>query len=286
MRGWSRSAIANCDRRDCFFGGIVSPTSASVLRLLAILLLLASTLNARAAEPSVGIVSKVENEAEVVSSDGTTTTAVVGTILHMKDELRTGANGRLQVTFRDNTVLTLGEKASVIDRYVFDPDAGVGEAALNATKGALRFATGRLAAIPDKKITVSTPVAALGVRGTEFWFGQIGNTYGALDFKPTVLVSNKAGTVTLSAPRQGTFIVSNSEAPGAPKIWTAEQVKFATESTAMHPGADHHKPSHRGENGPGSENPQYAVASSAAPLALSVAPIAAFLISTNKPVSP
>ena len=43
----------------------------------------------------------------------------------MRDELRTGAEGRLKITFRDETVLTLGEKASVvIDRYVYDPDKG------------------------------------------------------------------------------------------------------------------------------------------------------------------
>jgi hypothetical protein len=42
-------------------------------------------------------------------------------LVHVKDELRTGANARLQVTFRDNTLLTLGEHASiVIDRYVYD----------------------------------------------------------------------------------------------------------------------------------------------------------------------
>jgi hypothetical protein len=36
-------------------------------------------------------------------------------------------------------VLTLGENASVlIDRYVYDPDKGIGETVLQATKGAFR----------------------------------------------------------------------------------------------------------------------------------------------------
>jgi hypothetical protein len=40
----------------------------------------------------------------VISASGAIT-AAVGTPVHMKDELRTGANARLQVTFRDNTLL-------------------------------------------------------------------------------------------------------------------------------------------------------------------------------------
>jgi hypothetical protein len=41
----------------------------------------------------------------------------------MNDQLLTGANARLQVTFRDGTVLTLGENAKVVvDRYVTIPN--------------------------------------------------------------------------------------------------------------------------------------------------------------------
>lgn len=110
----------------------------SLLRVLTVLLVLAPPLIAYAAEAEdparVGFVNKAENEAEIVSASGATA-ATVGTAVHMKDELRTGANGRLQVTFRDNTVLTLGENASVlIDRYVFDPEKGIGETVLQATR--------------------------------------------------------------------------------------------------------------------------------------------------------
>jgi hypothetical protein len=97
----------------------------------------------------------------------------------MNDRLRTGSDSRLQVTFRDNSVLTLGEKANVVvDRYVFDPEKSKGEILLKATQGAFRFAGGRLKQMSDRKITVNTPVAALAVRGTEFWGGPIDRQYG------------------------------------------------------------------------------------------------------------
>jgi hypothetical protein len=88
----------------------------SLLRVFAALAVLASPFGVGGAEEdatSVGVVSKVENEAQVISASGAIT-ATVSTPVHMKDELRTGADARLQVTFRDNTVLTLGEHASIV----------------------------------------------------------------------------------------------------------------------------------------------------------------------------
>jgi len=208
----------------------------SLLRVLAALIVLTTPLIAGAAAQDtdrVGLVNKVENEAQVISASGATT-ATVGTPVHMKDELRTGANGRLQVTFRDNTVLTLGEHASVaIDRYIYDPDHGIGETVLQATKGAFRFATGRIKELKDHKIAVSTPVADIGVRGTEFWGGPL-DKYGVLLLEGEVAVSNQAGSVVLSKPGQGTDIPSPLDAPGAPSAWPTDKVARAIETVTLH----------------------------------------------------
>jgi hypothetical protein len=186
-------------------------------------------------DPSrVGLVNKAENQAQVISG-AATTPAVIGTAVHMKDELRTGAEGRLQVTFRDNTVLTLGENASVvIDRYVYDPDKSTGETVLQAAKGAFRFATGHIKEIQGSKIAVSTPVADIGVRGTEFWGGPLGGKYGVLLLQGEVSVSNQAGSVTLTAPGQGTDIPSPLDPPGPAAAWSAEKIDRAIATVALH----------------------------------------------------
>jgi hypothetical protein len=172
----------------------------SLVRFLVIFLFLASAFGARA--ESVGSVTKVQNQAQIGSS-----TAVVGAPVHMSDRLRTGANARLQITFRDNSVLTLGENANVVvDRYVFNPEKSTGEVALNATRGAFRFAGGKLEQMQTKKVTVSTPVAALAVRGTHFWAGPIDGKYGVYLLNGKLGVSNRAGTVTLARPGYGTDI--------------------------------------------------------------------------------
>jgi len=171
------------------------------LVFVALPLLLVLPCNAGAAEP-VGTVTRVQNQAQIGDA-----TAVAGTPVHMNDRLRTGANARLQVTFRDNSLLTLGENANVvIDRFVYNRGKSTGEVALNATRGAMRFVGGSIEQLQTKKITVSTPVAALAVRGTDFWAGPIDGQYGVLLLKGNVRVSNRAGAVTLSRPGWGTDI--------------------------------------------------------------------------------
>jgi hypothetical protein len=130
-------------------------SSIPLLRFLAIVLFVASPLGAAAAE-SVGTVTKVQ---------GSTTPAANGTPVHMNDRLRTGANARLEVTFNDNSKLTLGENANVvIDRYVYNPNKSSAQVVLSASKGAIRFAGGKIEQMNQKNIVVNTPSAALAVR--------------------------------------------------------------------------------------------------------------------------
>ena len=169
--------------------------------LLSMLLLFGTTFDAAATE-AVGRVTKVVSQAQIGGA-----AAVAGAPVYMDSRLRTGPNARLQVTFRDNSVLTLGENANVvIDRYVFNPSESKGELLLNASQGAFRFAGGKLKQMSQKKIIVNTPGAALAVRGTEFWGGPIDGQYGVLLLKGHLAVSNRAGAVSLSSPGMGTDI--------------------------------------------------------------------------------
>ena len=148
-----------------------------------------------AAAQTVGMVTKVQNQAQVGGQ-----AAAVGSPVRLNDTLQTGANARLQVTFRDNTNLTLGENATVVvDRFVFDPDAGVGEATLNATKGAFRMVTGRISDMPNKDITVKTSFGAVAVRGTDFWSGSVSGQTGVL-----LVHNSRSMCVATGAPKTPT----------------------------------------------------------------------------------
>jgi hypothetical protein len=190
--------------------GILRSALPSLLSFPALILLVFySTLGARA-ESAVGAVSKVQNAAQIG-----TTTATVGAPVHMNDRLRTGAHARLEVTFNDNSSLTLGENANVvIDRYVFNPNKSSAQVVLNATQGAFRFAGGKIEQMSQKSIVVNTPNAALAVRGTHFWAGPIDGKYGVLLLNGKLRVSNRAGAVTLARPGIGTDIPLRHKARG------------------------------------------------------------------------
>jgi hypothetical protein len=78
--------------------------------------------------------------------------------------VETGGESALLIVFGDGSQLTLGENShAVIDEFVYDPSGG-GNQAITLTKGAFRYVSG---ALPKDKVTIQTPVATLGIRGTE-----------------------------------------------------------------------------------------------------------------------
>jgi hypothetical protein len=182
---------------------IAMPTLTTLLRVIAILVCVLLPFNSRAmAAGQVGTVTQVQNQAQVGSR-----TAVVGTPVYMNNQLRTGANARLKVTFSDGSDLTLGENARVVvDQFVYNPSKSKGAVVLSAAQGAFRFAGGKIEGMQEKKVVVNTPSAALAVRGTHFWAGPIDGQYGVLLLQGRLNVSNQRGAVTLSRSGQGTDI--------------------------------------------------------------------------------
>ena len=179
------------------------PTLTTLLRVIAILVCVLLPFNSRAmAAGQVGTVTQVQNQAQVGSR-----TAVVGTPVYMNNQLRTGANARLKITFSDGSDLTLGENARVVvDQFVYNPSKSKGAVVLSAAQGAFRFAGGKIEGMQEKKVVVNTPSAALAVRGTHFWAGPIDGQYGVLLLQGRLNVSNRGGAVTLSRSGQGTDI--------------------------------------------------------------------------------
>jgi hypothetical protein len=215
-------------------------------------LVIAFSIEVAAAAP-VGSITRVENQAQVGAAP-----AAVGTPVQLNDELRTGPKARLEVTFTDGTKLTLGENAKVVvDRYVYNPDESVGQLAVSTTVAAFRMATGKLNEMKDRQVNVTTPFAALAVRGTDFWWGPINGHYGALLVNNSMVdvsgdkCDDKQSDgdddhkrrcrckVTLDKPGEGTDI-RRYECPGAPYMWPPGQIEAALSTTefglALGPG--------------------------------------------------
>ncbi|MDP6953232.1 MAG: FecR domain-containing protein [Alphaproteobacteria bacterium] len=85
----------------------------------------------------------------------------------VSDELiETLATAAARLQFLDDGDLRIGANSSVLlDSLVYDPDQGAGELVLELAVGAARFVSGDM---PDEGFELRTPVALVGIRGTDF----------------------------------------------------------------------------------------------------------------------
>ena len=104
-----------------------------------------------------------------VQRAGQALAATPGARLQTGDELRTGADGSVGVTMSDNSILSAGPNSSlVLDRYAFDTTTHQGRFDSSLRQGTLAVISGKIAKQSPDAMTVRTPAAILGVRGTEF----------------------------------------------------------------------------------------------------------------------
>lgn len=93
----------------------------------------------------------------------------VGLRLEAQDLVKTGNDGAVGITMRDNALLSLGPNSVLaLDRFEFDPTTWQGRFDSTLARGTLAVASGRIAKQSPQAMTVRTPAAVLGVRGTEF----------------------------------------------------------------------------------------------------------------------
>ena len=140
--------------------------------------------------------------------------------------MRTG-NGRIAITFLDDSMLRLTEHSKIIiDEYVFDPDPSKGKLAIRMASGTARFLTGILGKIDKSNITIATPTAVIGLRGTDFAVSvdEIGRSLvillpDALGFASgQITVDSLAGQVVLTRPFQATMVSVSESPPTRPVI--------------------------------------------------------------------
>jgi hypothetical protein len=123
---------------------------------------------AAAADDDAGQIKTSKGSAQIERS-GQKLPATVGQIVHQGDVIVTGADGSVGMTFRDNSLVSIGPDSMLaIDRFVFDSTTHQGNFDASLKQGTLAVVSGKLAKQSPDAMKVKTPAAILGVRGTEF----------------------------------------------------------------------------------------------------------------------
>ena len=112
---------------------------------------------------------KVAKGAVTIERGGQSLAAQPGAHLQTSDVVRTGSDGSVGITMTDNSILSAGPNSVLaLDRYEFDATTSAGRFDASLRRGTLAVVSGRLAKQSPDAMTVRTPLAVLGVRGTEF----------------------------------------------------------------------------------------------------------------------
>ena len=83
------------------------------------------------------------------------------------DGLRTGPDGRIGITLKDDTRVSLGPSSEVrLDRFAYAPGDGQLGFVLRMVRGAAAYVSGRIAKLSPDAVRLETPQAIVGVRGT------------------------------------------------------------------------------------------------------------------------
>lgn len=119
---------------------------------------------------AVGIEAAIRNKVEIRAA---ATKKVKPAVLHdrvfLGDQVQTDKASQLQILLLDRSTFTVGASARVtIDRFVYDPNANSRSVGISVARGAFRFMSGRSLGKPSGPVTVRTPVATIGIRGTIF----------------------------------------------------------------------------------------------------------------------
>ncbi|CAA6606450.1 hypothetical protein MTBLM1_90119 [Rhodospirillaceae bacterium LM-1] len=198
------------------------------------------------ARQSIGHVETISGPVNVVHADGSKGVLNKGDSVFQGDVLQTSKGAAVGLLFVDKTSLSLGSDGRmVLDQMVFDPSSGTGKSAFSLVQGTFSFVSGQIAKTAPDAMTVRTPVATIGIRGTLGSGGyspEQGLTVAVLSEggqgTGEVTISNAAGSQTINTANSAVLVTSFFNPPPPAFSFTPQQFAnsgFAQTLTALPP---------------------------------------------------
>jgi hypothetical protein len=107
------------------------------------------------------------------------------------DVIRTKSRSKAQITFIDNSLLTLSQESRLaVEEFKFDPSQGKRQALLKIAKGLALVVVNKILQTQEPDFVIKTQTAIMGVRGTEFGILNEPNSTTILNFQGRLQVGN------------------------------------------------------------------------------------------------
>ncbi len=182
----------------------------------------------------IGLVAAIEGEAFTHNNEKRSK-AKIDDPIFLGTIIETSANSKIMVLFIDDTEITLGENTElVVDKYVFDPyDAEENIANFDVMKGAFHWVSGMISKRERPQVRITTQAGSIGIRGTEFWAGDVGDGYGLFVNNGLIDFAGSWGELSISA-NTGVFV--KPDAPDSQlkeHYWTSDTRQSAQIRTTI-----------------------------------------------------
>lgn len=153
--------------------------------------LLSSQGVAEESSPAAGEATLVIGRALVRSPDGSEAELVRGMKIKPGDRVETYSNGHAHFRFIDDALLSVRPNSTLeVVEYLFDGDDPSKSAVkFNLQEGVARSISGEAAKAARDRFRLNTPVAAIGVRGTDFVVGADSSSTRALVNEGSIVIS-------------------------------------------------------------------------------------------------
>jgi len=116
--------------------------------------------------PAAGRIQIASGSVFILRS-GTVIPAAAGQLVFEADTLRTGRDGRLGITLKDDTRIAFGPGSEArLDSFAYAPADGRLGFVLRVVRGVAAYVSGRIAKLSPDSVRIETPAAIVGVRGT------------------------------------------------------------------------------------------------------------------------
>ena len=188
----------------------------------------------------IGQVNEGAGSISVTHADGVKGTLTLGDSIFQGDVLETGPKANVSVVFVDDTIFTLAAGGRmVMDEMVYDADTQTGIFSAQVVQGVFSFVSGKVAKTSPDAMVVSTPTNTIGIRGSTV-LGEAAQEGAAnkitliSDIDGNVgelIISNGAGSMTLSQPGASTTVFSASAAPTPFTILSPQDIQQSYGST-------------------------------------------------------
>lgn len=154
--------------------------------------------------------------------------------VHQDELIKTGSASAARLVFADHTDFMIGAESEVVlDKFIYDANSNSGQLILRATKGLMKFRTGSMS---SRSYRIDTPVATVGVRGTEFVIQVFegGGSYIKVISGEVVVTDHRNKSLSVKAGETAmVFPESDARAAAGPRLIAAGDFALSDQTREM-----------------------------------------------------